>query len=93
MRLAYTRRALRHIQSIHDFIARDDPQAAQRVVERIFYSISRLTILPHSGRPSRDGRTRILSVPGLPYVVIHRIVMESVAILAVFHTARGRRPQ
>jgi plasmid stabilization system protein ParE len=30
-------------------------------------------------------------VPGLPYVVIHRIRGDTVSIVAVFHTSRNRQ--
>ena len=91
MRLQYKARALRHIEAIHGYIARHDPAAAARVVRRIEYSIGRLVVLPFSGRPGVVAGTRILVVPGLPYVAIYRVREEDVDIIAVFHTARRRR--
>jgi plasmid stabilization system protein ParE len=91
MRLRYKARALRHIEAIHGYIAKHDPGAAARVVRRIEHSIGRLASLPLSGRPGVVAGTRILVVPGLPYVVIYRVREEDVDILAVLHTARRRR--
>lgn len=91
MRLRYKRRALRHIEKIHDHIATQDPAAAARVVRRIEHSIGRLVALPLSGRPGVVAGTRVLVVPGLPYVVIHRVREDEVDIIAVLHTARRRR--
>jgi plasmid stabilization system protein ParE len=91
MRLRYKARALRHIEAIHGYIAKHDPAAAARVVRRIEHSMGRLTSLPLSGRPGVVAGTRILVVPGLPYVVIYRVREEDVDILAVLHTARHRR--
>jgi toxin ParE1/3/4 len=91
MRLRYKRRALRHIEAIHSYIAKHDPAAAARVVRRIDHSISRLVTLPLSGRPGVVAGTRVLVVPGLPYVVIHRVREEEVDIIAVLHAARKRR--
>ncbi|MFD2180861.1 type II toxin-antitoxin system RelE/ParE family toxin [Rhodoplanes azumiensis] len=90
MKITYTKRALRHIEAIYEYAAQDDPVAAGRLVERFAYSVTRLRILPFSGRPSGDGRSRLLSVPGLSYVVVHVVRGDTVRILAVFHTSRNR---
>ncbi|MBX9776387.1 MAG: hypothetical protein K2Y71_18560 [Xanthobacteraceae bacterium] len=34
---------------------------------------------------------RLLSIPGLPYIVTHRVQDETVRIVAVFHTSRNRQ--
>ncbi len=59
-------------------------------MRRIERSINRLLILPMSGRPSVK-ETRLLVVPGVPYVVVHRVAGEVIDIIAVLHTARRRR--
>lgn len=91
MKLRYKARALRHIEAIHGYIANHDPRAAARVVRRIEHSIGRLASFPLSGRPGVVTGTRILVVPGVPYVVIYRVREEEVDIIAVLHTARRRR--
>lgn len=88
MRLRYDPRALTDLQEIFDYIAADDAAAAARVIRRIEHSIGRLEMLPYSGRPSQKKDVRILSVPSLPYIVVHRVLDDAVEILAVFHTAR-----
>jgi toxin ParE1/3/4 len=90
MRVVYLRAALRDLEVIRSYIERDDRDAARRIVGRIEHSTERLANLPYSGRPGPRG-IRLLSVPGLPYVVVHRIQNETVKIVAVFHTARNRR--
>jgi len=90
MRLQYDPRALADLREIHEFIARDDATAAGRVIARIRHSIERLSVLPFSGRPGVKD-TRLLVVPNLPYIVVHRVCDNFVEILAVFHTARERR--
>jgi plasmid stabilization system protein ParE len=91
MKIRYKARAVRHIKAIHDYIAQNDAAAAQRVLQRIEYSINGLLILPFSGRPGVVAGTRILVVPGIPYVVIYRLRQQDVDIIAVLHTARRRR--
>lgn len=89
--IRYKKRALGDIEGIHDYIAQFDLVAAKRVVERIEHSIGRLNVLPLSGRPGVVAGTRLLAVPGLPYVVVHRVRGDTVDIIAVLHTARRRR--
>lgn len=90
MRVRYKARALHDLEAIHRYISQFDAVAAKTVIRRIGHSIDRLEILPMSGRASVKG-TRLLVVPGLPYVVVHRIGESVVDIIAVLHTARRRR--
>jgi toxin ParE1/3/4 len=91
MKLRFKARALRHLEQIHEYIAVHDPAAAKRVIRHIEHSISRLEFLPHSGRPGVMEGTRILVVPGLPYVAIDRVGKATVDVIAILHTARRRR--
>jgi toxin ParE1/3/4 len=89
--LLFKRRALGHLKKIHAYIAKDNPAAARRVVERIEEVTSRLSFMPMSGRPGVVKGTRLLVVPNLPYIVVYRVRGGSVEIIAVLHTARQRR--
>jgi toxin ParE1/3/4 len=91
MIVRYKKRALGDIEQIHRYIAGFDPAAAKRVVQRIENAIGRLNILPLSGRPGVVSGTRLLAVPGVPYIVVHRVRNDAVDIIAVLHTARKRR--
>ena len=91
MNIRYKTRALRQLEQIHGHIAKDDPGAASRTVTRIVHSIGRLSRFPWSARPGVVAGTRILVVPGLPYVVVHRVREEFVDVIAILHTARRRR--
>jgi toxin ParE1/3/4 len=90
MKVIYLRPALRDLEAIRSYIARDDLEAARRVIARIKRSAERLENFLYPGRPGPRG-IRLLSVPGLPYVVIHRVQDEVVRIVAIFHAARNRR--
>jgi toxin ParE1/3/4 len=90
MKVSYLKSALRDLAAIRAYIGREDEEAARRVVTRIEHSVERLASLPNSGRPGPRG-IRLLSVPGLPYIVIHRVQDETVKIVAVFHTSRNRQ--
>jgi plasmid stabilization system protein ParE len=91
MNIRYKARALRHLEQIHGHIAKDDPAAASRTVAQIVRSIERLSRFPWSARPGVVAGTRILVVPGLPYVAIYRVRGEFVDVVAILHTARRRR--
>ena len=91
MNVRYKKRALNDIQRIHEYISEFDPAAAKRVIKRIEYSINRLRILPLSGRLGQAVGTRLLVVPGIPYIVVHRLRDDWIDIVAVIHTSRNRR--
>lgn len=90
MKVVFHRGVLRDLAAIRAYIARDNPSAAAEVVDRIRKATDRLATLPQSGRPGPRG-LRLLSVPGLPYIVIHRLRGDAVSVVAVFHTARKRQ--
>lgn len=81
MKLRYRSIALADLVRIHDYVAQDNPAAAKRVIRRIEKAIDRLRVLPLSGRPGAVKGTRILVVPGLPYVAIYRSQKSSLTSL------------
>jgi toxin ParE1/3/4 len=85
----WTQRAEDDVRAIHDFIARDSPQAAEALVERILTATERLSSFPESGRvvpefPALGYREIIVS----SYRVLYRLEGNTVWIVAVVH---GRR--
>ena len=88
MRIRWLRRALRNLDDNAEYIARDNPDAAARIVERIATSVERLTTHPASGRPGRVPGTRELVIAVTPYIVPYRVRGATVEILRVFHAAR-----
>lgn len=90
MRVRWLRRALKNLDEEAAYIARDDPRAAARLVERIVASVERLADYPASGRPGRVPGTRELLVTDTPYLVPYRVRGETVEILRVFHGVRKR---
>jgi toxin ParE1/3/4 len=88
VRVRWLRRTLRNLDEEAEYIARDDPDAAARIVDRIATSIERLATHPALGRTGRVPGTRELMLSGTPYVVPYRVRDETVEILRVFHGAR-----
>jgi addiction module RelE/StbE family toxin len=96
MKLRYTRRAQRHLDSIADYITERNPDAARRVGERIRETIGLLVRYPYIGHEGTFVGTREIVVPGLPYIVVHRVETgeeDTVVILGVYHGAQLRPGQ
>jgi len=86
--LNFAAAAARDLRGIIDYIALDNPSAAENVFRRIAECADRLREFPEMGRPGRLSHTRELSVGSLPYVIVYEVDAEAVTVLAVFHTAR-----
>ncbi|PYE86988.1 type II toxin-antitoxin system RelE/ParE family toxin [Phyllobacterium leguminum] len=80
--------AAHDLGGIVDYIALDNPIAAEGVYREIMKAAQKLPQFPGIGRPGRHPETRELVVPGLPYLIVYEVGPETVTILAVFHTAR-----
>ena len=87
-RLRWTRRALRRLEAIGDYIAKDSPAAADRVTERLRTSANILIAHPAIGRVGRIAGTRELVMADLPYIIPYRVTETSVEILSVIHTSQ-----
>jgi addiction module RelE/StbE family toxin len=88
MKLRWSPRAIRRLALIHDYIARDSPDAASRVAAVIVQSALHLERLPLMGRPGRIEGTRELVIPGLPYILPYRVAGDEIQISSVIHTSR-----
>jgi len=88
MRVVWTAPALRELEAIGDYIARDNPRASARIVTRILDRVDMLTDHPETGRPGRIAGTRELVVTDTPFIVPYRIRGDQIEVLSVFHGAR-----
>ena len=94
MNVHWTDPAQTDLYGIIEYLARDNPDAADRVELRIIAAIEGLTEHPRRGRPGRVAGTREFVVPGLPYIVVYTIAKArpaadpEVAVLRVVHGAR-----
>lgn len=90
MIVRFTASAQADIQAIFDYIVRDNPLMASRVVSDIEVAIDRLGRFPLSGRIGAVEATRELVIPRLPFIAVYRVAETSVDIIAVFHAAQDR---
>ena len=88
VRIIWTEPAARALESIQDYIARDNRRAALDVSQRIQNAVSQLQNHPRLGRSGRVRGTLELVISGLPYIVPYRVKGKEVQILSVFHAAR-----
>jgi len=83
--IVWSPRAIEHLSHLRAFIARDNPNAADRIARALLEAVERLAELPNLGRPGRVAGTRERVVPGTPYVIAYRLRSDRLEIIAVFH--------
>ena len=88
MRVRWLRGALESLHAEAEFIAAENPRAAERVVASINARVARLSRYPALGRIGRVLGTRELVIHGTAYVVPYRVRGEQIEILRVYHAAR-----
>ncbi len=90
MEIKWLRKALLNLDQEAAYIAKDDPQAAQLVVERISHTVSLLKNNPSLGHPGRLPGTRELVIPNTRYILPYRVRprLQQIEILRVFHGSR-----
>ena len=91
--IIWTEPALSDLDAIADYIALDKPEAARRLVQRVFEHIEQLTTHPKSGSVPRELRgTRYRHIVEPPCRVFYRYDGERVFILHVIRGERQLRP-
>lgn len=88
MQLVLAEPAERDLVSIIDYVALDNPPAAEKVYRAMAAAMQRLVEFPEMGRVGRLPGTREIRVSSLPYLIVYDVTANRVTILAVFHTAR-----
>ncbi len=89
MRIVWTRMANFMLDAVGDFIAKDNPKAAAKLLKQIRTSVSLLQANPFLGR-----RTDFIDVRELVvhpnYLISYRVSADIVEILQVWHVAQQR---
>lgn len=76
------------LESIRDYIAADNPQAADRVLDRIWDALESIATLPGSGRLHPDF-TGLRYFPAGKYVIYYRLQNEIIWVQRILHGARN----
>lgn len=77
------------MDTLAEYIARDNIAASARVVIRIREAVKKLSDNPAIGRPGRAG-IRELVVSNTPYIIPYRVRSGEIEILRVLHSSRKR---
>jgi toxin ParE1/3/4 len=91
VKVRYTRRAIRQLTDILDYIEARSPQGAENVKRRLKAAIDLLADHPKSGRATDKGDLRRLVANPYPYVIYYRTDATGIVIHGVRHTARRPR--
>jgi toxin ParE1/3/4 len=89
MKLRYERGALADLEEIFAYVARDNREAAARLVARIEQVAARIAESPYIGEATRKSRFRRLPIGN--YLIVYEVGQDEVVIHYVRHGAR-RRP-
>jgi len=89
VRVKWLSQALADLLALEQYVRRDSPAAAIRVVRQIRKATMQLRRFPASGRRGRVARTRELVVPKTPYLIVYRIKSNTIQVLSVLHGTRA----
>jgi toxin ParE1/3/4 len=78
------------LREIRAYVARDKPEAAQRLAIRIVAVIEALRNQPYLGRVGAEPSVRELVIGGTPYIVLYRVQGRRVTIDAIWRGAQSR---
>jgi len=87
-RLTWTARALQDLRDSRDYIAADNPDAAERIVAGIRRTAERIAQFPESGRPMGRPGLREAQIPRTPYRLVYKAGPDMIEIIALWHGAR-----
>lgn len=88
MDVKWLRVALENLDAEAEYIANDNPRAAERTVTAIREAVKLLSDFPAMGRTGRVPGIREMAVPSTPYVIPYRVRDNHIQILRVLHAAR-----
>jgi len=91
-RFRISRGAARELDQIWLFIARDNVDAANRLVTQLAGRFRLLATSPKIGRSCNEFKSGLRSSPLGSYVIYYRQTREGVSILHVLHGARDPNP-
>jgi len=78
------------LREIRAYVARDKPEAAERLAIRIVAMVETLRAHPRLGRAGAEPEIRELIIAGTPYIVLYRVQGERVVISTIWHGAQSR---
>jgi plasmid stabilization system protein ParE len=92
MKVRFTRRALRDIAQIDDYISQYSPDIASRIIARLIDRSRQLADNPFQGRETDEPSARVIVEPQLRYFIFYTVAATEIQITHFRHTSR-RRPR
>lgn len=87
-KLEWTVPALQDLVAAGEYIAQENPKAAQQIAARVKEAAEYLRDHPNLGRPGRLSDTKELVISGTPFIVVYWIKKGAVQILRLLHHAQ-----
>ena len=78
------------LREIRDYVARDKPEAAERLAMRMVAVVEALRNHPYLGRAGAEPGIRELVIGGTPYIVLYRVQGQRVTVSTIWHAAQRR---
>ena len=75
------------LREIRDYVARDKPEAAERLATRIVAMVEVLRNHPRLGRVGAEPGIRELVIGSTPYIVLYRVQDQRITISTIWHAA------
>jgi plasmid stabilization system protein ParE len=85
MKVVWSRRAIRHLVHLREYIERDSEQNAALVASRIPKGRRTSPDAPRYGPPRARFRHTRTVVPAIPYIIPYRVRRNRLELIAVFH--------
>jgi toxin ParE1/3/4 len=73
------------LREIRAYVARDKPEAAERLAMRIVAMVEVLRNHPYLGRAAAETGIRELVIGGTPFIALYRVQGERVVISTIWH--------
>lgn len=90
MRIRWSRVAASDLEQLSAYLKENHPPYWQPTIRKIYVAVEYLMEWPYRGRAGREGETRELLFPPLPYIAIFRLKEQTIEILRSYHGAQDR---
>jgi plasmid stabilization system protein ParE len=78
------------MKGISDYLKHHSPQFCQPTMRKLYEKIRSLKETPYIGRPGRIEGTRELLFSPMPYIVVYRVMEQTIEIWRIWHTSQSR---
>jgi toxin ParE1/3/4 len=90
LEIVWSPQAQLRLQEIRAYVAKDKPEAAERLATRIVAVVEVLRDHPRLGRAGAEPGVRELVIGGTPYLVLYRLQRDRVTINTIWHGAQRK---